>query len=313
MPLVGGQAVLEGVMMRNGQAYGLGVRLGGGVAAERRGWYSFLSPRVRGTRFLRGFPVLVETLVNGVKTLNRSAELQGEDDGKPMEGWHLAVTLLVSVAFALLLSLAIPHGLSQLLALAGVSGDVSGVSFQLWDGFFKLLVLVLYIMAIRRVPEIRRVFQYHGAEHKTIHAFETGRPVDADLAMAQSRLHPRCGTTFLLFVVCVSVLAHALLVPLLLHVWTPESAVVKHVGTLAFKLALVPAVAAVSYEIIHAVANMRDGVCASCLRVPGLCLQRLTTIEPEREHIEVALVALKEALGPDSPHQVETVPYTRLS
>ena len=118
-------------MMRNGTAYGLGAKLKSEIVGERRLWSSFLSERIRTTRFLRGFPVLVETLINGIKTLNRSAELQGQDDGKPMEGWHLAVTLIVSIAFALLLSLVLPHGLTWLLTVAGISGDVSGVSFQL--------------------------------------------------------------------------------------------------------------------------------------------------------------------------------------
>ena len=251
-------------------------------------------------------------MINGIKTLNRSAELQGQDDGKPMEGWHLAVTLIVSIAFALLLSLVLPHGLTWLLTVAGISGDVSGVSFQLWDGLFKLLILMIYILAIRRVPEIKRVFQYHGAEHKTIHAFETGKPVDADLAAAQSRLHPRCGTTFLLFVVCVSVLSHALLVPLLLHFWTPESELVRHGGTIFFKLLLIAPIASLSYELIRATARMKDGKCAALLRTPGLLLQKLTTAEPEREQLEVALVALREALGDNTPYEVRTVPYKRL-
>lgn len=312
MPLVGGQAVLEGVMMRNGTACGLGAKLKSEIVGERRLWSSFLSERIRSTRFLRGFPVLMETLINGIRTLNRSAELQGQDDGKPMEGWHLAVTLMVSIAFALLLCLVLPHGLTWLMTLAGLSGDVADVSFQLWDGLFKLLILLAYILAIRRIPEILRVFQYHGAEHKTIHAFETGKPVDVELAAAQSRLHPRCGTTFLLFVVCVSVLSHALLVPLLLHFWTPDSAVIRHAGTLFFKLLLIAPIASLSYELIRATARMKDGRCASCLRTPGLLLQKLTTAEPEREHLEVALVALREALGDDSRWQVKTVPYTRI-
>ena len=312
MPLVGGQAVLEGVMMRNGTAYGLGARLKNEVVGERRLWSSFLSARIRNMRFVRGFPVLMETLINGIKTLNRSAELQGQADEEPMEGWHLALTLIVSIVFALLLSLVLPHALTWLVTFTGLAGDVSKVSFQIWDGLFKLLILVAYILIIGRVPEIRRVFQYHGAEHKTIHAFETGKPVDVDLAAAQSRLHPRCGTTFLLFVVCVSVLSHAILVPLLLHVWTPESTLLKHAGTLVFKLLLIAPIASLSYEIIHAVARMKEGMCCRLLRAPGLLLQKLTTVEPDREHLEVALVALKEALGTDSPYVVKTVPYTRL-
>ena len=312
LPLVGGQAVLEGVMMRNDAVYGLGARLKDKIVGERRAWSSFLSDKIRKTPFLRGFPILVETLVNGIKTLNRSAELQGEDDGTPMEGWHLVCTLLVAAVFAICLSVVIPHGLTWLLSLAGVAGDVSGLSFQIWDGLLKLLILTAYIYAIGRVPEIRRVFQFHGAEHKTIHAFETGLPVDVDLAMRQSRLHPRCGTTFLLFVVFFSVLCHSVLVPLFLYLWQPESVFVKHAGTVFFKLLLIAPVASLSYELIRGTARVKDCFWIRVLRAPGLFLQRLTTVEPEREHLEVAIVALKESLGDDSRYEVVTVPYERI-
>ncbi len=297
--------------MRNAEVYGLALRRGGEISAERRRWAVFLPSWVRKIRFVRGFPILMETLINGIRTLNRSAELLGEADEKPVEGWHLALTLAVALVFAVLLGVVLPHGITWLLSLAGLSGDVSGVSFQLWDGLVKLVILAAYIMAIGRLPEIHRVFQYHGAEHKTIHAFETGEPVTLELAAAQSRLHPRCGTTFLLFVVCVSVLLHTVLVPALLWLWTPESALVRHAGTLLFKIFLIAPVAACSYELIHAVARMKDGPLASLLRVPGLTLQRLTTAEPEREHLEVALVALREALGEGSPYTVVTAPYSR--
>ncbi len=133
---------MEGVMMRNGQSYGLAVRMKGEIVAERRTWYSFLPEAIRTRPFVRGVPVLVETLVNGVKSLNRSAELQGEAEGAPMEGWHLALTLIASLLFAVLLFLVIPHGMSWLMQQAGLGEDVNGVSFQLWDGLFKMLILV---------------------------------------------------------------------------------------------------------------------------------------------------------------------------
>lgn len=312
MPLVGGQAVLEGVMMRNAAVYGLGARLKGKIVGERRGWSSFLSDKVRKTPFLRGFPILVESLINGIKSLKRSAELQGDDDGTPMDNWHLLCTLAVSVVFAICLSVVIPHGMTWGVSALGVAGDVSGVSFQIWDGLFKLVILVGYIYLISRIPEIRRVFQYHGAEHKTIHAFETGQPVDVDLAAAQSRLHPRCGTTFLLFVVFLSVLCHAIFVPLFLHIWQPESTIVKHLGTIVFKLFLIAPVASLSYEVLRGTAKLQECLWVRILRAPGFCLQLLTTAEPEREHLEVAVVALKEALGEDSPYDVRTVQYERI-
>ena len=311
-PLVGGQAVMEGVMMRNGPSYGLAVRQNGTICAERRGWYSFLPKSINSKPFIRGVPVLIETLVNGIKSLNRSAELQGEADDKPLEGWHLVLTLLVSFAFALGLFLLLPHALSWGMQQLHLGGDVSGVSFQLWDGFFKMLILIGYIWGIGRVPEIHRVFQYHGAEHKTIRAFETGLPVDVDLAARQIRMHPRCGTTLLLFVICISILIHAVFVPLLLYCYTPESAVLKHLMTIAFKILLVFPTASLAYEIIRFAGRMKDGWFATLLRAPGMALQLLTTEEPDRDQLAVAIVALREALGPDSGYEITTGDYRLL-
>ena len=169
---------------------------------------------------------------------------------------------------------------------------------------------MLYIRAISWVPDIRRVFQYHGAEHKTIHAFESGQTVDADFAARMSRLHPRCGTTFLLFVICISIVLHAVLVPLLLAYWSPEQAWLKHAGTLLFKIALIVPISALAYELIRFAARLDDGIAATILRAPGLALQRLTTEEPDEGQLEVAIVALYEALGPEDGARVLTVPHS---
>ena len=131
-----------------------------------------------------------------------------------------------------------PHLLSIVMNWLGYGGDVEGLSFHIWDGLFKFLIFIGYIVGIAFMPDIRRVFCYHGAEHKTIHAYESGEPVTPEAAARFSRLHPRCGTTFLLFVMSIAILLHTVLVPLLLLVWTPESAVAKHAVTLLFKLLL---------------------------------------------------------------------------
>lgn len=311
LPRVGGQAVMEGVMMRNGDSFGLAARVKEEIIAERKGWNSFLPESVRTRPFLRGVPVLIETLVNGIKALNRSAELQGEAEGEELTKWQLALTLLASFAMAAVLFLVIPHGLSWLMGILGLAGSVQGISFHIWDGLFKTMMLAGYIACVRRIPEIKRVFQYHGAEHKTIHAFETGKPVDLALAAAQSRLHPRCGTTFLLFVIFISILIHTIAVPLLLFFWSPESSIAMHGLTLVFKLLLIFPIAACAYELIRFAGRMRPGLCATLLNTPGMALQRLTTAEPDEKQLEVAIVALKEALGSDSQFDVRTVPYTR--
>ena len=239
-----------------------------------------------------------------------SAEALAEGEEEPLQNWQLALTMLCAVGMAVLLFVVAPHGLSLLMQWLGLGGAVEGLSFHLWDGFFKCCIFMLYIRAISWVPDIRRVFQYHGAEHKTIHAFESGQTVDADFAARMSRLHPRCGTTFLLFVICISIVLHAVLVPLLLAYWSPEQAWLKHAGTLLFKIALIVPISALAYELIRFAARLDDGIAATILRAPGLALQRLTTEEPDEGQLEVAIVALYEALGPEDGARVLTVPHS---
>ena len=309
-PTVGGQAVMEGVMMRNGDHYALAVRHADGtIAAERRPWFSLTRHPLLKKRFVRGFPILLETLVNGIKALNRSAEQATEGEEEKLEGWHLVLTMLLALGMAVVLFVVTPHLMSMGMQWLGLGGDVDGLSFHVWDGLFKCCIFVGYILIISLVPDIRRVFQYHGAEHKVIHAFERGGEVTAVEAGRMSRLHPRCGTTFLLFVIAISIVLHAVLVPAMLLVWTPQSAVAKHAATIFFKLLLMLPISALAYELIHFAAKMGDGFWGSLLRAPGLLLQTLTTYEPDRGQLEVAVVALHQALGSEAPDTVRPADY----
>lgn len=310
-PVVGGQAVMEGIMMRHGGGYALATRHPEGeIVVERFPWFSLTGHPLLKKPFLRGFPVLLETLVNGIKALNRSAIVQTDAEEAPASGWQLMLTLLLSLFMAVLLFVAAPHGLSLLMQWLGVGGGVEGLTFHLWDGFYKCCIFMGYIWAISLVPDIRRVFQYHGAEHKTIHAFEAGGIVDVAAAAGMSRLHPRCGTTFLLFVICISIILHAVLVPALLYVYTPQGSIAKHALTIAFKLLLVIPISALAYELIRYAARLSDGFWASVLRTPGLVLQRLTTADPDAAQLEVALAALREALGEETAgRDIRTAEY----
>lgn len=311
-PIVGGQAVMEGIMMRHGEGYALATRHPAGeIMVERFPWFSLTRHPLLKKPFLRGFPVLLETLVNGIKALNRSAVVQGDGEETPITGPQLMLTMLLALFMAVLLFVVAPHGLSLLMQALGMSGGVEGLTFHLWDGFYKCCIFMGYIWLISLVPDIRRVFQYHGAEHKTIHAFEKGGIVDVAAAAGMSRLHPRCGTTFLLFAICISIILHAVLVPALLHLYTPQSVVAKHALTLAFKLLLVIPISALAYELIRYAARLSEGPLASVLRTPGLVLQRLTTAEPDKAQIEVALAALREALGEETAgRDIRTADYT---
>ncbi len=310
IPRIGGQAVMEGVMMHHGEAWAMAVRRpDGSIAVERHPWFRLTGCALLRRPLLRGFPILIETLVNGVRCLNRSTSyaVQGET-GQELKSWQLMLTLLVSLLLAVGLFVLLPHLLSMVMHWLDLGGDVDGVVFHLWDGLFKVVILLGYLVAIGFMPDIRRVFCYHGAEHKTLAAFESGGVVSADTARRFSRLHPRCGTTFLLFVLVVAVLAHTVLVPALLLVWTPESFWLKHALTVLFKLALLVPISCLSYEIILYAARMGDGVCGRCLRAPGLLLQRLTTREPDRTQLEVAIAALAAVLGPEAGDRLVVPP-----
>lgn len=310
---VGGQAVMEGVMMRNGPVYALAVRApDGDILVERRRWYSLGGGAASGTPFVRGFPLLVETLVNGIRALNRSAEFAAPGQADKPGGVQLAMTLALSLVMAAGLFVAAPHLLALGMNAMGLGGDLERLSFHLWDGFFKYAIFLGYIAAISLVPDIRRVFQYHGAEHKVIRAFEQGGDVSARSAASCSRLHPRCGTTFMLFVLSVAIVLHAVLVPLFLWLWQPQGAFARHAGTLMFKLALMVPISAVAYELIRYAARLGPSLWGRILRAPGLMLQLLTTREPGREHLEVALVALREAVSPEAAARLQTPAYTVL-
>lgn len=301
---------MEGIMMRYGPSYALAVRCPDGrIRTRRLPWFSLTRRPWLKKPFVRGFPVLLETLVNGIKALNRSVEVAAEGQGEELSNWELLLSLGLAVLMAVGLFVVAPHLLSLLMLWLGWGGDVEGLSFHIWDGFFKASIFMAYIWLISWVPDIRRVFQYHGAEHKTIHAYESGEEVSAASAASMSRLHPRCGTTFLLFVICISIVLHAILVPLLLLAWTPDNAPAKHALTVFFKLALIIPISALAYELIRYAARMSDGPLSHVLRAPGLTLQRLTTSEPDNGQLEVAVVALHTALGEDAPERVQPVSH----
>jgi uncharacterized protein YqhQ len=219
------------------------------------------------------------------------------------------MTLLLAFALAIGLFVVAPHLMSIGMNWLKLSGGVEGLSFHLWDGLFKFCIFLGYIFLISLVPDIRRVFQYHGAEHKVIRAFEANGEITANEAARHSRLHPRCGTTFLLFVLSISILLHAVLVPLLFGFWTPENAVVKHASAIFFKLLLMIPISALAYELIRYAADLGDTGIGMVLRAPGMLLQMLTTYEPDNEQIEVAVAALAEALGEDAPDRLRAPEY----
>jgi uncharacterized protein YqhQ len=291
---IGGQAVLEGVMMRAPRAMAIAVRRPSGEIVIKREQTPPLSERFPIVKLplLRGAVALVTSLIIGIKALNFSAnEALVEEEGadgqeakqEELSSWALAGTMVVAFGFGIALFFVLPLYLTKL--LVPVIGD-NNIIFNLVDGLIRVVVFLLYIWSIAKMKDIERVFQYHGAEHKTIYAFEEGAELTLENVKRFSRLHPRCGTSFLLIVMLVSIAVFSLIPKAWPFVWKALSRVV-----------LLPLIAGISYEFLKWSAKHDQHPLVKLVIAPGLALQRLTTREPDDAQLEVAICSVKEALA----------------
>lgn len=290
---IGGQAVLEGVMMRSPHAFTVAVRKGG---RPESGIIVMKEPlRPLGERFpllkkkiIRGSAALFEALWLGVRALSFSANESLEDqNGKKEEFSPLALagTMVVAIVFALGLFLALPLVLTNLLGAKYAALNSSSLLFNITDGVLRVAIFLGYVSGISYMKDIRRVFEYHGAEHKAIAAYEAGVELTPQNARQYSCIHPRCGTSFLLAVMVLSIIVFSL-IPGSWPLWAKAGA----------RIVLIPLIAGLSYEFIKYSAKKRGHPVIEILMQPGLWLQRLTTREPSDDQIEVAIRALTEAL-----------------
>ncbi|HPR64218.1 MAG TPA: DUF1385 domain-containing protein [Thermoanaerobaculia bacterium] len=273
--IVGGQAVLEGVMMRAPWAYCVSVRRSDGELVWKEEPLKEYSVKIP---IIRGFIVLLQALILGIRTLNFSAEVVEEKE-KPISPWALGATMVLAFLFAAVLFLLLPLVLTQMLHLE------NGVLFNIVDGIIRVIIFFLYLLAISMMKDIRRVFQYHGAEHKVVHVFEAGEPLTVENAKVKTTLHPRCGTSFLLFVVLVAIAVFAL-IPHSSPFW------VKLTG----RVVLLPIISGIAYELIRLSHRCRQTWWARVLMAPGLMLQKITTKEPDDSMLEVAIFSMERVL-----------------
>jgi uncharacterized protein YqhQ len=286
----GGQAVIEGVVIRGMRTIGLAVRKPSGAIYRYREPIDSPLQRWRWARLplVRGVIVLWESLSIGVRMLMRSANVALEDEPVKLEGGSAVGFVLTTLAIALAVFVGVPYVATQ--AIRGIVPDPQ--LQNILEGALRLALFLAYVSAISLLPDIRRVFAYHGAEHMTIHAFEHGDPLQPSAIEKYPTAHPRCGTAFLLLVVVISIIAFAFL----------ERA--NPITALAERLLLVIPVAAVSYEVLRFGARHEDAPLMRLLVLPGLLLQRITTRQPTRPMIEVAIASLEEALAGDGEQRV---------
>ncbi|OGO41060.1 MAG: hypothetical protein A2W36_02885 [Chloroflexi bacterium RBG_16_58_14] len=275
-PTYGGQAVIEGVMMRGSKAVAIAMRAPNReIIIHTESLGGIYKSRLTKVPFLRGLVVLWDALGLGMRALTLSANVQTEEDTR-LEGPALYLTLGISLLFGIALFFLLPATAGQLiertLGLNAWWGNLA-------EGVMRLLLLILYIWAVGNIPDIRRVYAYHGAEHKTINAFEAGAELNAESVARYSLEHPRCGTAFLLTLVLLSVLVFSLLGPMPMF-WR-----------LASRVLLLPVLAGLAYEYIRWTANHLESPLVRWMIRPNLALQRLTTREPSPDMLEVSIAA----------------------
>lgn len=278
----GGQAVIEGVMMRGPSTVAVAVRKPDGEIAVETEPNVLLSQKHKplGWPFIRGTVMLVDSLVIGVRALNKSASLAMEEEEEQLTTAEIFWTTAVAVVFAVLLFVALPTGVVHY-----TKQFIGGVVAQnLVEGVIRIVVFLGYVLAISRMQEIKRVFMYHGAEHKVIHTFEAEHPLNIENARINSTLHPRCGTSFLLIVMVISIFVFAFL---------GEGSIWWRVSS---RIIVFPIVAGLGYEFIKLTGRYADQWWAKLLMAPGLWLQKLTTGEPDDDQLEVAICALQAVL-----------------
>jgi uncharacterized protein YqhQ len=284
---VGGQAVLEGVMMRGVSTWAVGVRKPDGEIDVQSFPLVSWTKRHRVLRWpiIRGVVALVESLKIGFGALNIAANAQLEEDEEPISGGMWAGTMLVALVFAVGLFFVVPVGLTSLFK------DKLGSSFLFWlvEGLLRTTIFLGYIALLSRLNDLRRVFEYHGAEHKTISCFEGGEPLTPENAQRYSRLHPRCGTSFLLIVMIVAIFIFA---PLGLPAWYL---------LVASRILGVPLIAGLSFEVIKFAGRNRRRTWVQWLMWPGMQLQKLTTREPDLDQLAVAIAAMNAVLEVEDP------------
>ena len=354
-PYIGGQAVIEGVMMRSPLSFSIVVRRSSGelVVRERPVARAKTNAALRWP-FVRGVTTLIEAIGLGSEALRFSSEIYERDHADPeappsgpgssgtghrggpgaigrsalqtLAFWMAALAThepdpgasgpgargsgeadsgrrlvsMITIAIALGMFIVLPQAAAAFTSrVAGLELDLRSPLFQALTGAFKLTIVVGYLLLIRRIPEIRRVFQYHGAEHKTISTYEAGEPLAVSYAQAKTTLHPRCGTTFIVMVALVSIFVFSAVAPLLPRLQV--SGLVENVLLVLLKLPFLLPIAAVTFEIQRVFARYcRTGVLRALLW-PGFLVQKITTIEPDAEQLEVALSALRATLWRSKP------------
>jgi len=285
--LIGGQAVIEGVLMRSLSGYTIAVRQPDGQIAIKKDKLVAITKKYPLLKFpvIRGSFVLIQSLILGMRALNYSASVATNQEGeKEMSNWAVATSMITALVLGIGIFILAPLGITNLIRHY-LMPSMTNFEYNAIDGGIRALFFFVYLISISFMDDIRRLFQYHGAEHKTVYTFEANEDLTVGNARVKSTLHPRCGTTFLMFVLAISILVFSLV---------PSTApfVVKFLA----RVVLIPLIAGIAYEIIRFAARHLSNPFCRALVQPGYWLQKITTKEPDDSQLEIAITALREAL-----------------
>lgn len=284
---IGGQAVIEGVMMRSPSYIATAVRKPSGEIVYKRTKISSKKSKLAETPFLRGVVMLFDALVMGIKELTFSANEAEEKEEEQLSQKEAILTTVISLGLGIGLFIVLPSLIGSFLFLN------NKIYSNLLEAVLRLLFFILYIWLISFSKDVKRVYEYHGAEHKSIYAYENGMELTPENAKKFTTLHPRCGTSFLLIVMLIAIVVFSIID----FVFPTPTTIVARIGLkVLLRVVLMPLIAGISYEIQRYSSKHLDNKCIKALAFPGLSLQRITTKEPDLQQLEVAIVAIKAAL-----------------
>ncbi len=286
---VGGQAVIEGIMMRSKNKVALAVRNPEGEIIVKKEEVKTLSDKFKFFNYplVRGVVSLFSAMIIGVKYLTISANIASAipDENEELTAGEITFTLLFALSIGLFLFILLPTAFSKLFEYIGLQ---SRLVLNFAEGIVRIFIFLIYVYSISRLDDIEKVFMYHGAEHKTIYAYENKNPLNVENVKKYSRFHPRCGTSFLMFVMVISMLVFSFIT---VKVWYMK---------ILYKILLMPLIAGLSFEFIRVAGRNINNPLIKLFIKPGLALQILTTREPEDEQIEVAIKALENVISDEA-------------
>ena len=284
--VIGGQALMEGVMMLNGKKQGIAVRNPKGKIITKKSLLSPPSSKITRLPFIRGIITLIYTMIIGIRALNFSTSIALEQEEEDFSGWKAFLFMLLSFAFAIFIFKFVPLLVTKYIVAKMLILQKINIIPNIIDGILKISIFILYLYLISLSKETKRLFQYHGAEHKTVRCQEAKKRLTVKNVKTFSRFHPRCGTSFIFGVFVISILVYTIIPFSSTTFWE----------NLLFRILLLPVIMGISYEALKFLGKNEKNFFFKALTAPGMWMQRMTTREPNDDQIKVGIMAMKKSM-----------------